>query len=254
MFSSDDKHQSHWDIQVSIAKAIAHMENPSLMKLHHNIMEEFGHRPGLDLIDYFIGITETVDGEVQEYLNYIGAAVPQQKTKETKKDPGLLMADKIALTDNPTVLRFRQAFITEFDEPPPDQLTNYFLKKIQDTPQKKKVYEDKDTQFHFAEAIANRPNSTILKFRHEFSRKYGVLPSSELTGYFLKKLKRNNSPQEKEKDYKSQVNFAKTVANRIIPTVLQFRKTFEKAYGIEPSVELVDIFIKNLPNKGKESG
>lgn len=104
MLPGDNKRDSHWDIQVSIAKAAARMSHPSLMELHHDILEEFGSKPSLDLVNYFIDIAKISDENVEEYLRYIGSAKEKHKPEEKEKDPHLLVADSIALSGNPTVL------------------------------------------------------------------------------------------------------------------------------------------------------
>lgn len=252
MTSDDNKQDDLWDVQVSIAKAAAKLPNPSLAKLHHEVLEEIGHGPGLDLVDFFVGIAKISEKEIKEYFQYIGKS-NKENTEEIKKDPCLLLADSIACGDSPTVLKFRHAFIKEHGEPPSEELTEYFLKKMQSAPRGKTVSGDKQAKFNFAEIIANRPNPTVLKLRHEFSKQYGSPPSGEITQYFLKKIQENTCITVPDEDYQSKVNFAKTVANGLISTILQFRKAFEKAYGETPSTEIIDVFIKNLPHKGEES-
>jgi len=246
MTPSDNKRDFHWSIQVSIAKAAARISNPSLMELHHDILEEFGSRPSPDLVNYFIDIAKISDENVEEYLRYVGATTKKQKPGKTEKDPYYRVADSIALGDNPTVLKFRQAFIKEHEEPPSEKLISYFLKKIQSAPQRIKSNGDKDDMFHFAEVIATGSRPTVLKFRQEFSKRYGANPSAKLTEYFLGKMQKCDRLQLKDEDYEGQVHFVKTVAKGVIPTILQFRKAFEKVYGEAPSAELIEIFIENM--------
>ena len=252
MTSGDNKQGDLWDVQVSIAKAAAKLPNPSLAKLHNEVLEEIGQRPGLDLVDYFVSITKISHEEVKEYFQYIGK-LKKDASKEIKKDPCLLLADSIACDETPTVLKFRHAFIKEHGEPPSEKLTEYFLKKMQSAPRGKTVNRDKQAKFNFAEIIANRHNSTVLQLRHEFTKQFGSPPSGEITQYFLKKIQENACSKVPDEDYESKANFAKTVANGLITTILQFRKAFEKAYGETPSTEIIDVFIKNLPRKGEES-
>ncbi len=244
--TSTRKHDELWNIQVSIAKAIANLQNASIAQLHHDILEEIGQGPGLDVVDYFVSIADIPEDEVKQYFQRIGAS-----TKEKiKKDPRLLLADSVAGGHSPSVLKLRHAFKKEYNEPPSEKVTEYFLKKIQNVSRDDAVIVDKQSMLNFAAGVASELNPTVLKFRHEFIKHYGFTPSSEVTRFFLKKIQEKNSLNVREEDYESKVNFAETVANGLNLTIFQFRQAYEKVYDEAPSTDIIDIFLKNLPRKG----
>ncbi len=255
MFNGEKKENIFWDVQVSIANAAAKLPQPSLAKLHHEVLEEIGQPPGPDLINYFIGIADLPDEEVEEYLSYIGKSKEKLKRKESKTDFEML-ADKIAGDANPTVLKFRQAFIEEYNKPPSEKLTKYFLQKVQGDRRERPKNNDKQVQLDFAKKIAYGSHPTVLTLRKEYTQQFGSPPTDEITGYFLKVITEVPPPEVHEqdkKDFEAKVNFAKTVSNGLIPTILQFRKAYEKVYGEPPPTEIIDVFIKHLPRKGEES-
>lgn len=255
MLSGERKENRFWDVQVSIANAAAKLPEPSLAKLQHEVLEEIGQLPGPDLIKYFIGIANIPREEVEEYLTYIGKSKEKLKKRTSKSDFEIL-ADKIAGGKNPSVLKFRQAFITEYNEPPSEQLTKFFLQKVQGGQQKHPIKGDKQVQFDFAKKIAHGKHPTVLTLRKEYTKEFGTPPTDDITGFFLKTIKDAPPPEVDEqssKDFEAKVNFAKTVSNGLIPTILQFRKAYEKVYGESPSTEIIDVFIKHLPRKGEES-
>ncbi|HEB68419.1 MAG TPA: hypothetical protein ENI88_02235 [Desulfobulbus sp.] len=256
MTSVDNKRDDLWGIQVSIAKAIAKLPRPSLAQLHHEILEEIGQRPGLDLVDYFVGIAEISKDEVGEYFQRIGASIKEKAKKEDNakkedKDPQFVLADTIASGHAPTVLKFRQAFKEKYDEYPSAELTTYFLKRLRKGPRNDAVTIDKQGMLRFAEKVVAGPSPTVLKFRQEFSRKYGCTPPGEVTQFFLKKIQEKRSVRGDDEEYKSKVNFAETVASGLNLTVVQFRQAYAKVYDEAPSTDIIDIFIKSLPRKGE---
>jgi len=255
MSSGEKKENIFWDVQVSIANAAAKLPQPSLAKLHHEVLEEIGQPPGSDLINYFIDIADLPDEEVEEYLSYIGKSKEKLKRKAPKPDFEML-ADKVIGGANPTVLKFRQAFIEEYNEPPSEKLTKYFLQKVQGGRGEQPKNESKQVQLDFAKKIAYGSHPTVLTLRKEYTKQFGSPPAEDITGYFLKAMKDAPPPEVHEqdkKDFEAKVNFAKTVSNGLIPTILQFRKAYEKVYGESPPTEIVDVFIKHLPRKGEES-
>ncbi len=257
----DDSQNSYWDVQISIAEAIACLPKPSLAKLHHDILEEIGKRPSLKLTDYFLSITKISKEEREEYFKYIGMSddadvkTVQEVTETTNKSSYLQLADTIASGDAPTVLKLRQAYIEEYDEPPSTKLIEYFLKKIQSVPHGTIENGGKQEKLDFVQQIAGSPNPTVLTFRKRFIAQFGSSPSNELTEYFLKilqKISSNSVDETPGDDFDSKVVFAKTVARGLISTILQFREAFKKAYGETPSADLIDVFIKNLPSTNND--
>ncbi len=254
MSASANNQTIFWEIQLSIAKAVASMEKPSLARLHRDIVEEIGQHPGEKLLDYFLGITQIPNEEKEEYFKYIG--ISKTGDKETVVPPAKADTDRpadlaatIACGDTPTVLRFRQAHIKEYGEPPSTELIEFFLKKIPEPPRVTVDSGGTQNRQEFVEKIAANPNVTVLKFRESFTKQFGESPPTALTQYFLEKSQENSGSSDKtvplESD--SKATFAKRAAKQNITTILQFRKQYEKVYNEAPANELIDIFIKNLP-------
>lgn len=243
------KKQSHfWDIQVSIANASAKSPHPSLMEMHHEIIEEMGHAPGLDLVDYFVGIAKISSQEVDTYFSYIGRNKQKPDTKTNIKPSPKQFTEKIATHDNPTILKFRQSFIQEYGEPPPDRIIEYFLQQIQIHKQKRQpIKHEKQGFFDFAEKMASSNNPTVLKFRDEYNKQFGGYPANETITYFLKQIQVARNTNGKNSDFESKANFTKTVANGLVSTVPQFQITYEKVYGEPPTAELIRIFKEHQP-------
>ncbi len=252
MTSAENRQDDLWRIQISIAKAVAKLQKASLAQLHQEILEEVGHRPSLDLVDYFVGIAAISEDEVEEYFQYIGGAATKKKRKKSEKDGRLQLADNIANGYAPTVLKFRQAFKKEYDEFPSEELTEYFLKRIQSVSRDGSAVVNKQNMLNFVEGVALGPNPTVLKLRDEFSKQYGFTPCGEMTQFFLKKIQEKNCEKVKDEDYESKINFAETVATGLNLTVLQFRQAYEKVYNETPTAGIIDVFIKNLPRTGEE--
>ncbi|HHD64778.1 MAG TPA: hypothetical protein ENK96_10570 [Desulfobulbaceae bacterium] len=254
--SDGNKKDELWDVQVSIARAAARLPKPSLAKLHYEVLEEIGQPPGLDLVDYFVDLTEINEEEVEDYFRFIGKLKEKQR-EEHSRDPGQKLADRIAGSDGrPTVLKFRQAFEREFNESPSEELTRYFLQKVQDTPRDKANKGDPQARFTLlAEKIAREPHPTVVRLRDAFKKQFGLPPSDEITQYFLQRIQKNSQAKKlPDEEFESKANFARTVANGLISTVLQFRKAYEKAYDEEPSTEIIEVFIQHLPRKNEEAG
>lgn len=253
--NGERKENRFWDVQVSIANAAAKLPRPSLAKLHHEVLEEIGQLPGPDLIKYFIGIADIPKEEVEEYLSYIGKSEKKLK-KEVSTSDFKQLVNKVAGDDNPTVLKFRQAFISEYNEPPSEKQIKYFLQRVQGDHRERPVKGDKQVQLDFAKKIAYGNHPTVLKLRKEYTKQFGSPPTEEITGFFLKTIKDAPPPEDNEqdrKDFEAKINFAKTVSNGLIPTILQFRKAYERVYGESPPTEIIDVFIKHLPRKGEDS-
>ena len=241
-----------WEIQVSIARAAARSQEPSLAKLHYEVLEEIGRRPGLDIIDYFVKLAEIADEEVKEYFRFIGKSTSGRPQKE-KKDPHKELADACARDSDPSVLKFRQAFISTFNAPPSEELISYFLEKVRGGGgDAAEVVKDagKQAQLALAANIAGGPNATVLQLREAFDERFCFMPSPEIIRYFLDK-KREFILAEKlpDDEYESKAHFAKTVAGGLVSTILQFRKAFEKAYGESPTQEIIEVFIRSLSRK-----
>lgn len=196
MSSSTNNQRIFWEIQLSIAKAVASLEKPSLAQLHHDIVEEIGQHPGEKLLDYFLGIAKIPKEEKEEYFKYIGISkkrVNETVTVSAKANTNrpVQLAVTIACSETPTVLSFRQAHIKEYGEPPSTELIEFFLTKIPEPPRVKIESGWTLSSLAFVEKIAANPNATVLKFRESFTEQFGRLPSTELTQHFLEKSQEN---------------------------------------------------------------
>ncbi len=253
MNSGKNNDLEFWEIQVSIARAAARLPKPSLAKFHYEVLEEIGKPPGLDLIDYFVQLADIADEEVDEYFRFIGKT-KEGGQKEERRDPQKELAKRCAGGESPSVLKFRQAFVEEFNEPPPEDLISYFLQTVQSAGTGKVKSNDRQAQLNLAETIARKPHPTVASLRNAFKERFGILPSAEITQHFLGKIRQYSQVKDlPDEEYESKVNFAKTVAGGLVSTILQFRKTFEKAYGEPPAPEIIEIFIQHLPRKIEKS-
>jgi hypothetical protein len=241
----------YWDVQVSIANGVAKMQSPSLAKLHHEILEEMGTPPSQELIDYFLEQVEVPDEELIEYYRYIGKydSSKGDSPAATSHQPAGDLIDKLLQQGNPSVLTFRQAYLQQHGIDPSEQETREFLERKQNSGRQQVNLPNKQQYLQFAESIALGPHPTVLKLRTDFSKQFGTLPSEDVIKYFLDRM--HNAPQQTNTTQESdaKINFAKTVANGLISTVLQFRNAYEKVYSEEPSNEIIDVFIKNLSQK-----
>jgi len=252
MNSGNNNDLEFWEIQVSIARAAARLPEPSLAKFHYEVLEEIGKPPGLDLIDYFVQLANIPDEEVDEYFRFIGKTKEGRK-KEENNDPQKELARRCAGGDSPSVLKFRRAFVEEFNEPPSEMLIGYFLQLVQGGATGKAKSNDEQAHLELAETIAFTTHPTVAKLRDAFQKQFGTLPSSEIVQHFLEKMRQYAQVKKlPDEEYESKVNFAKTVAGGLVSTILQFRKTFEKAYGEPPAPEIIEIFIRHLPSRGTE--
>ncbi len=250
----------YWDIKRSIANAIARSPQPSLLRLHHEVLEEFGYRPDLELVDYFCSIAEVEEEEIADYFRKIALPTGKENGQE-EKESGIGLAERIAAGPEPTILKFRTEYENRFDSEPPEELLRYFLQKMQGKARNDTQGGRSREDTEFATAIAAQPGATVLRFRQEYQRKYGKEPSEKLTRFFLlKKQQATTGPaaagQEQNRaeqgdgaseEGDSKVIFARTVANGLVTTVLQFRTIYEKVYKEPPSQELIEVFLKSLP-------
>ncbi|MFP7755943.1 hypothetical protein ACLG6S_15050 [Thermodesulfobacteriota bacterium B35] len=247
----------YWDIKRSIANAIARSPKPSLLRLHNDVLEEFGYRPDLELVDYFCSIAEIPEEEVADYFCRI--ALPSDAGGEAGEEAaGKCLADRIATEPEPTILKFRTEYENRFESAPPEELLRYFLEKMQANTRGKAAAAATGEETDFAMRFAATEGATVLMFRKEYQRKYGREPSEELTRFFLQKKQQAGKgagpagrtpgePSGGDTEEDSRVNFARTVANGLVTTVLQFRKIYEKVYGESPPPELIEVFLKSLP-------
>ena len=254
MTSESNNYLELQKIQVSLARAVARLPKPSLVKLHYEVLEEIGQMPGLDVIDYFVQLANIADEEVDEYFRFIGKTIEARK-KEKDSDPKKELVKRCAAGHSPSVLKFRQAFVEEFDEPPSEELIGYFLQTVHGSGTEKVQKNDRQARLNLAENIARGPQPTVAKLRKGFQKEFGILPSDKIVQYFLGKIRQYAEAKElPDEEHESREHFARTVANGSVSTVLQFRKIFEKAYGEPPAQETIEIFISHLSGKSTRSG
>jgi hypothetical protein len=252
MSYNNNKCDDLWVVQVSIANEAAKLPNPSLAQLHHEVLEEIGRPPSQDLVDYFIASAGISADEAAKYNKCIGRGVRRGNSIGVEENIKKQLADSIACAENPTVLKFRRTFAEQFGALPSEKLTQYFLGKIRNASGAQKNKKDNDQGvFNFADKFATSLNPTVLRFREEFIDQYGMPPTDEVIKYFLEKIRIKREPRVEEEEHMCRINFAATVANGLIPTVLQFRKTYESIYGESPSTEIIGVFIAHLPSKGQ---
>ena len=152
-------------------------------------------------------------------------------------------------------MKFRQAFVDEFDEPPSEELIGYFLQTVHGSGTEKVQKNDRQARLNLAKTIARGPRPTVAKLRKGFQKEFGSLPSDEIVQYFLGKIRHGAEGKElPDEKHDSREHFARTAADGSVSTVLQFRKTFEKVYGEPPAQDIIEIFIRHLPGKSTRSG
>ncbi len=263
-------HDSYWDIKQSIANAIARSPKPSLFRLHNEVLEEFGYRPELELVDYFCTIAEISDKEIADYFRTIALPNGEQAGPQ-EKETGRAMADRIAAGPEPTILKFRAEHESRFGCAPPEDLLRYFLQKIEEVSAREAPVQVTREEREFAAEIAAEAGATVLRFLQRYRKKYGKEPPERLTRFFLLKKQQPAKPSpgpasqgqepprppqdaEVEGQKDSRVIFARTVAKGLVTTILQFRKTYEKVYKEPPSSDLIEIFLKSLPRPDNNLG
>lgn len=241
-FSNRHNLNDLWPVQVSLVRETAEGPEPTLERLHTAFLEEFGHGPGIDLIDYFIGLAEINKSELKKYLKFTGTPLPTDGTPDTG------LAASVICSSTSTVLQFLEDFKNIYGVPPSEHLTKLYLeeKKNRNTSRTESRKTEKQNQQDFARKIADTPRPTVLTFRKQFIEEFSFPPSDEITKIFLERMQDKNQEDE--------VYFARTGANGSLSTVLEFRQAFTKTYGKTPSEELIKVFITNRSSAHKPAG
>jgi AraC-like DNA-binding protein len=231
-----------WPVQISLVKETAESPEPTLKQLYTVFLEEFGHGPGIDHIDYFISMTEISTLELKEYLEFSGIPLSTDSTPDSGT------AKSVICSNSSTVLEFLEDFKKKYGVPPSEHLTKLYLEEIKDknTSNIESRKTEKRNQQDFARKIADTPRPTVLTFRKQFIKKFGLPPSDKITKIFLERMQDKNQEDE--------VYFARTGANGSLSTVLEFRQAFTKTYGKTPSEELIKMFITNRTSGHKTAG
>jgi hypothetical protein len=187
-----DHHSTHWDLMLATVKEVAADDNSSVDRLQEEFLEEFGHLPTSELIDYFADLLKNDNKKTTKKTQ-----VQKKETiKEKTVDPEIQFTDKMATNNQVTVLAFRKSFEAAFGKKPPIELVAHFLKRMtylrQQSP-KKSTIQDSDVKVSFIKNFISRKSPTVLKFRREFEDKFGDPPNSEMVALFLKELSKSRS-------------------------------------------------------------
>ena len=195
---------------LATVKEVAILGDGSLTRLEQEFLEEFGHLPTSDLIDYFTSLqgNKTKSNPPQ---------VTEKKAPDTNEkdfDPEIKFTDQIALESDATILVYRKSFEKTFGKKPSIELVAHFLKRlayhrksskgkpVQGKPAQSKPVQSKPAQVKqahmeiptkqgraaFIQNFVAGKTPTILKFRREFEKEFGVPPSPEIIGNFLERL------------------------------------------------------------------
>lgn len=246
MRGNDKHHDPFWDVQVSIANALAKASHPSLTTLHQEILEEIGRSPGLDIIDYFVGISNIPQEAIKKYFALIGSVKKREDVScDVKSEANEVLIDRIIESGSQTVLQFRKAYTAAFGQVPTEELTALFLQKIQ---QEKTTIQRDNSQHErqFVNDFVHKPQPTVLKFRTAFHQQYGHFPHEDVTTYFLEKIRCDSFDAEPSLNRSSREEFAEVAAKRGVATVLQFRRAYEKVYGEQPETGIIEAFMRYL--------
>ena len=158
-----------------LADTIACGDAPTVLNFRQAHIKEYGEPPSTELIEYFLQ-------KIPE--------PPRVKADSGETQSKPLFAEKFAATPNATVLKFRERFVGQFGENPSTELTEHFLKKLQENPAdaSKTAPVDPDSRINFAKYAASHDITTILQFRKEYEKVYNEAPTSELIDIFITNL------------------------------------------------------------------
>lgn len=182
-----DHLSTHWDLMLATVKEVAADDNSSVNRLEEEFLEEFGHLPTSELIDYFADLLKNDNEKTYQKRQ----TQKKEVIKEKKKDPEIEFTDKLAANDQITVLAFRKSFEAAFGKKPPIELVAHFLKRIaylRRQSSKKSGGHDNEAKVSFVKNFISGKSPTVLKFRQEFEEKFGDRPNSEMIALFLKEL------------------------------------------------------------------
>ncbi len=182
----DKNNTPHWDLMLATVKEVATLGDGSVTQLEQEFLEEFGHLPTSDLIDYFTSMQESQKRRIKPRK----IQGEKQSTIEKNVDPEVEFANKIALESDATILLFRKSFEITFGKKPSIELVAHFLKRLaycrcQPTPEK---ISKNASRTKFVREFVSGQAPTILNFRKEFEKKFGHPPNSKMIGFFLEML------------------------------------------------------------------
>ncbi len=185
--NNEDHLSAHWDLMLATVEEVATHDNSSVNRLQQEFLEEFGHLPSSELIDYFADLLKTDDDKAKLKRRV------QKKEINKKKNPNpeIEYTDKMAANNQITVLAFRESFKITFGNEPPIERVARFLKRIaylRQPPSQKFDSPDNAAQVNFVKNFISTKSPTVLKFRQGFKEQFGNPPNSKLITYFLKEL------------------------------------------------------------------
>jgi len=160
----------NWSIQKSMVHAIAMEPVPSMRRLNHEFMEEFGYPPDFDIIDFFI---ETIKNREQTF-------------KINLQDSTLEFAYEIAKGIKPSVPEFNELFRKKFGTLPSNNVLKYFLTSVKKNHGEAKNNEQYD--FSLARTIAEENDPSFGKLCQAYEDIFGKPPTFEIIDYFILNL------------------------------------------------------------------
>ncbi len=176
----------HWDLMLATVKEVATLGDGSVTQLEQEFLEEFGHLPTSDLIDYFVSMQENKKKRAEPRAEKKENQAPPQN----ESDPETEFADKIALAGDATILIFRKSFEVTFGKKPSLELVAYFLKRLayhRNNQDREKRTSDSN-RIKFIQRFVSGSHPTILDFRREYEKKFGQPPNPKIIEYFLEIL------------------------------------------------------------------
>ncbi|RTZ97300.1 MAG: hypothetical protein DSY90_07880 [Deltaproteobacteria bacterium] len=183
----DTNKTPHWDLMLATVKEVATLGDGSVTQLEQEFLEEFGHLPTADLIDYFTSMQESR----KKRSNPGPVAAEKQKPAEENVDPQVAFTDKIAMESDATILLYRKSFEATFGKKPSVELVAHFLKRLAyhrcQPPSQEKVSAD-ESRRQFIKKFISGEKPTILNFRREFENKFNQPPNPKIIGLFLEML------------------------------------------------------------------
>lgn len=184
--NKDTNKTPHWDLMLATVKEVATLDDGSVSQLEQEFLEEFGHLPTSDLIDYFT----SMQGNRKKRATPQVIEQESQDTVDESVDREIKFANKIALESDATILLFRKSFEIAFSKKPTIELVAHFLKRLAynrcNLNQEKTATNAIRTKF--VQEFVTGKTPTILNFRREFEKKFKRPPSSKMIGFFLEML------------------------------------------------------------------
>ncbi len=229
----EDTHSTHWELMVETAKEVAALKDGSHERLKAEFLEEFGQLPTSDLLDYYDDLLKNDIDKTK--LN------PEKSRRKANRKPEKSRTSPQAPNPDSELVESNQ----DPQEPGPD---------IENPIEQEAANEAPVSEMAFAEQVASQKRLTVLGFRKSFEATFGKEPSLELVAHFLKRLayskrEKTAATEPPDKGKSVQNDFIAKFVNTRSPTVLTFRRAFEKKFGLSPSTEIVTSFLNELSRK-----